>query len=654
MTKRWDGALESVIDGIRRVWDQPSITYLRRQDMAVWEKMSNNILPELLSLATSSLTEAEHFLLRAMPYLYEIGWQHQSSPELAYAARYKASAALLLDANTAPEHLRIHLGHKLQQTTIDCLATVCQSVSLLDLNSLPLGPIAAGQNDTARLRYVAALFQMLDMLTLQRSHEVLDAFPLPQLPRDRLQDIRLILGTYITLVQLDGAALTFHITLHPDDAPMMAAVAAILEEPIKQWLYANHDWLDSCGFTMYLKPSEVVVGRSGAYISQMPAQIIPYLEAFTATPFNYNTPATFTPPTWNKNTHDNEYEDFILSISQAGDYSATSSLGQKTAPAQYDQKQEMHLQLYISNITHTTHNQQALDEVYLRTFGSLLYKILFPEPIHNHWIRTDAMAKSQNKKMRLRLIVNHEKLSHVPWEFAFDQERGVFLAIDPDTLFTRGVSLSDVRRLEPWSSQLKVLAILSNPIDYPEIRIVAWRDILENVFGVAPFLLEFCPPHREQVRKRLVQFAPDIVYFVGHGQYVGQKGSLILTDPDTSMGDPLDDHDVGDLFLGVVDRVKLMTVLACDSGTTESISNFGGTALQIVQRGVSAVVAMQYPILISSAQEFLVTFAAEIAGHGQIDQALQAARYELKENLSRDFRSFATPVIYLGFRNNTL
>jgi len=150
----------------------------------------------------------------------------------------------------------------------------------------------------------------------------------------------------------------------------------------------------------------------------------------------------------------------------------------------------------------------------------------------------------------------------------------------------------------------------------------------------------------EEISGALLRQQPDIVQFVGHGIYEGGKGYLALVD-DSGKTWKVDDASFADMFLGADDHLGLVNLTACEGAKTDSPKAFLGIAPQMVQRGVPAVVAMQYSVLISTAKIFLQNFYRALAARKPVDWAVQHARNSIAIKVGKSNREFATPVLYM-------
>lgn len=640
MSDRWVIALKGIKQAAEQFWSKQQTTYFMVTDNRVWSRMSN-FAPRLAAIpGAPPLTEAEDFLVRVVPYLYQIGWQESSHVVQSFQTGYEASARLIHRSyNRDPQVYDFGL-RSLDSATIEMLLGICRSMMADDLTGLPLAPTPAGFDQTARLRYVAALCQLNDILEIQRGRNVPEHFPLPDDPSDLQRIMRFMLHDALALLEFKERHLMPHIRLHPEDEPLKAAVANVLEEPIKRWMVANAAWLEAeCQYKLYLKPSQITLSESGLAHPRIPPMAVDYLTSFSPTPFQYvDGPDAIS-------IHDSpEYEDFNLIVTPGGDYTATTSFGHVVCKSvlapRLDAVNEFRLSLLNA--------YEQVDEDTLIRFGHVLYEMLFPRDVQNLFIRSEERAIGQNKRIRLRLIIESQELVAIPWELVHHPERGYFMAVNPDTLVTRSVSQSIPRAPRQKIDHWNVLVLISSPQDQPKLDVTAWKSEFDQAFPATQFSLKYCRPTRTHIPEVVAHYDPHLVFFVGHGRFEDHTGSLALIHPDSDQNDLLDDRDFANLFLGHIDSIQLISLIACESAKSDSLESFRGVAQQLVQRGIGAVVAMQYPIRVSSAKHFLRGFCGDLVKDKQIDKAVQAARQQMKNAIGPSRRDFATPVLYLA------
>lgn len=179
-------------------------------------------------------------------------------------------------------------------------------------------------------------------------------------------------------------------------------------------------------------------------------------------------------------------------------------------------------------------NNRWTDEDLLKKMGLELCDWLFPRYIHIKFRETETRANICKSNLRLRLRIEAEEIASLPLEFLYRRERGMFLAIDPARVISRYLHVSlpeeTVRRRE---GPLHMLAIIASPTGLPKLDSNEWEAIItESLAGpIDEGKLTFDIVKRatwREIRDALLKQKPDIVQFVGHGDYKDGKGFLAL------------------------------------------------------------------------------------------------------------------------------
>lgn len=340
------------------------------------------------------------------------------------------------------------------------------------------------------------------------------------------------------------------------------------------------------------------------------------------------------------------YTDFHLHISRNGEVSAESAEGERTSGAAISLPGQLTSLLQRAEINDT--DEDALEEI-----GRQLHTLLLPAPIDTHFHQTEAVARALGRRIRVRLTVDSDELAQLPWELTYREEGGYFLASNPMMAFSRYLRLpmppGSVRRRE---GPLHLLLIISSPRDYIPLDPHEWEQIVAGSLA-KPLdegnLVMKVVTHatRREIGNALLDQSPDIIQFVGHGVYRDGKGHLALVDGTSGNCWFVDDARFADIFLGAGDRLGLVCLATCQSAKSDSLRSYLGIAPQIVQRGVPAVVAMQYDVRISTAKLFLEEFYKAVAARKPLDWSVQWARNQISLEAGLDRRDFATPVLFM-------
>jgi DNA-binding response OmpR family regulator/CHAT domain-containing protein len=347
------------------------------------------------------------------------------------------------------------------------------------------------------------------------------------------------------------------------------------------------------------------------------------------------------------------YCDFNLCITSDGQVTAASAEGQATA----------RISIEIPNSIRSSLNlieKRATDATLLKQVGQELYDWLFPTPIHTHFHQTEAVARAEKTKMRLHLQIEVEDIASLPLEFLYRAVGGYFLAVKPDTVLSRYLNLPlPPRRVRCREGALHMLAIMADPTDQTRLPPDEWEAIIkealaEPIANDQMTLQTLKRATRKEIRNALLQQKPDIIQFVGHGIYQNGRGYLALVDEKTGKTWLVDDERFANLFLGHDDHLGLISLATCESAKSDNPQGFLGIAPQLVQRGVPAVLSMQYKVYVETAKVFLEDFYTSVAARKPIDWATQSARNAISLEFGLDNREFATPVLYMRAKDGNV
>jgi hypothetical protein len=289
----------------------------------------------------------------------------------------------------------------------------------------------------------------------------------------------------------------------------------------------------------------------------------------------------------------------------------------------------------------------------IRAAGSRLFRGLFHGDVRDLWVASRADAEHERiSGLRLRLDVQPPAVNALPWESLYDARRSqVFAASDLVTVVRVASLYADVRPARRLAVSLPLRVVIAAPED-PFGQIDAAAEIAkvqQAVADVGPGLIETIPYTGRfsitQLRSFLSRTKPAVFHFVGHGEPDG----LVLWRNDRAA------IAGGASLASLVDRVrsiKLAVLNACLAGQPDGRRPFGSVAMQMLQTGLPAVIAMQFAIRDDAAIDFAgFLYDSLLRGDcpGRIDLAVTAARGDLYLTNPGDF-SFGTPVLWLNER----
>ena len=292
----------------------------------------------------------------------------------------------------------------------------------------------------------------------------------------------------------------------------------------------------------------------------------------------------------------------------------------------------------------------------------------------DHRFRLIIILDNQGKGLRIRLRLEPPELGAIPWEYLYDELNDLFLAISPETPITRYIQVSEPPRSITIHHTLKVLAVISNPINLAERGLPALdaekeKQVLSQALGEwereGLVQLEFLDHAvASEIREKLRRYQPHIFHFIGHGAFKDDgfadgfangfaKAYLVIEDDDHRFR-LITGRTFREFFLGN-DFTKLVVLNTCQSATTSSTqpgsvrrpSPIVGLAPNLVRRGLPAVVAMQYSIYDDTAIKFSREFYRALAVGFPVDTAISEARRGIYIDCGVERRDWGIPVLFM-------
>ena len=285
--------------------------------------------------------------------------------------------------------------------------------------------------------------------------------------------------------------------------------------------------------------------------------------------------------------------------------------------------------------------------------GKALTERLFADKdVLAHYREACTAAETAGAVLRVRLFIGPTapELHALKWELLLDPRSGKALATRERVLFSRYLSSHDWRpvRLRPQES-LRALVVIANPSDLGEWRIApvdvdGERKRARDALGEIPIVEVTGPETFTHLVDRLREEF-DILYLVAHGAVI-DGDPIVWLESTAGAAEGRPGRDLVDR-LGELSRPPRLVVLAsCQSGDTAARADAGAALValgpRMAEAGIAAVVAMQGNVSMATVEQFMPVFFRELCRDGQIDRAMAAARFEV-----RDRPDVASPVLFL-------
>ena len=344
-------------------------------------------------------------------------------------------------------------------------------------------------------------------------------------------------------------------------------------------------------------------------------------------------------------------QDFQILVDRNKNIRAFSEQGEVSGKLQLEMDD---IELTLERIESNQTNDQLL-----KTLGKQLYQALFPNDINAQFHEKISSAQAnQYGVVHLRLRFESPELAALPWEFLYYEENNTFLAKDQKIVLSRYIDVPEQKRdIKAANQPLKILLVISTPTDLPTLDATGEENLIREALKkhIEADRIELdvlTEATTRNIRRKLDEKPYNVFHFIGHGTFKDNTGNIALVDED-GKAKLLDNESFANFFLGD-HNLGLIVLNCCQGGTLSANQAFAGTVLNLVQRGIPAVVAMQYEISDSTAKLFADEFYSYLAQGDPVDAATQKTRNAISQEVGLDRRDFATPVLYVRAKDGKI
>jgi HEAT repeat protein/CHAT domain-containing protein len=345
-----------------------------------------------------------------------------------------------------------------------------------------------------------------------------------------------------------------------------------------------------------------------------------------------------------------KYQDFQILVDKNNHIRASSEQGDVSSEFRLDMNAiELALELIELNNT---------NDKLLKSLGNQLYQALFPNQINARFHATMAGAQANQESVRLRLIFQSPQLAALPWEFLYDAETNTFLGNNIQTVLSRYIDVPLQKRdIRTAKLPLKVLLVISSPTDLAKLDATGEATLInsamETHIKAGQIELDIIKEATTRnINQKLREKPYNIFHFIGHGFFKDNKGYIALED-NNKQAKLMDEQGFADFFLGYR-SLGLAVLNSCQGAEVSEQQIFAGIAPNLVQRGIPAVVAMQYSIFDTTAKIFADEFYRTLALGYPVDAAIQTTRNAISQEVGLNKRDFATPVLYMRAKDGII
>jgi hypothetical protein len=298
------------------------------------------------------------------------------------------------------------------------------------------------------------------------------------------------------------------------------------------------------------------------------------------------------------------------------------------------------------------------EETVAKDFGKALFNSVMSGEIRALYDSSQARAAAEEKGLRVKMRIKPPKLAVIPWEFMYDYRRGEYVCLSSNTPVVRYIEVAQPVSPIAISPPLKILGMISSPVDLPALDIVHEKKRVEQ--SIRPLkdkalveLTWLAGATWHQLQRAMRTGTWHIFHFIGHGAFDRKvdEGIVCLEDINgnsdlmraTQLGRLLADHS----------SMRLVVLNSCEGASGGQRDIFSSTASILVRRGIPAVLAMQYDISDKAAIEFSTNFYEALADGMPVDAATTEARKAISFAID-DSLEWATPVLFMRSQDGVL
>ncbi|HLO18172.1 MAG TPA: CHAT domain-containing protein [Anaerolineales bacterium] len=284
----------------------------------------------------------------------------------------------------------------------------------------------------------------------------------------------------------------------------------------------------------------------------------------------------------------------------------------------------------------------------LSAFGQKLFNSIIQGKVKKIYDRLP------HSHIRLQIYSDLSDLQALPWEYMRESAQSAA----PDVLrsivrIVPTIGVSVPRPLKLTQRKLQLLFVQSEPIDQGPVEWDQIKQAIESDFKVLPDSLKMTivqAATRQSLLDALDGKRFDIFHFAGHGEVAPDgTGQLLLRDLKTRKSDPVPARELAPIL---IDRgLRFVMLSACNTSAGDFTREFAVVAKSLVEAGISAVVANQFPVNNTVAAAFARAFYNDLLRNGDLDLATTNGRKELafnKASLANDVARFewGIPTLY--------
>ncbi len=291
-----------------------------------------------------------------------------------------------------------------------------------------------------------------------------------------------------------------------------------------------------------------------------------------------------------------------------------------------------------------------------RKFGGQLFAAVMQGKTGELYRTASSEARATGQGLRITLsLTDVPELGGIPWEYLYDDPN--FLSINAWTPVVRYLDLPKPRRALDVELPLRILGVISNPLDAEpldvELEKAKLEDALKPLKDANAVTIDWLDePTLLALTKKVRTDTYHILHFIGHGGFDDANGEGALLFEDAAGRGRAVSGDQLAAVLYEKRSLRLVLLNSCEGARNAVKDPFSGVAASLVQREIPAVIGMQFEITDRAAVLFASEFYAMLAEGQPIDSAISEARLAIWAD-SNDVE-WGTPVLFMRVADGRL
>ncbi len=309
------------------------------------------------------------------------------------------------------------------------------------------------------------------------------------------------------------------------------------------------------------------------------------------------------------------------------------------------------LQYALWRSAETHRHDSSGEEDPVQIFGENLFGALFNKEMYNCYMVSRVEADRRGKGLRLKLRILDPKLATLPWEYMYDPQQAEYMCLSRRTPLVRYLELPQPSQALDIAPPLRILGMISSPSDLPSLNASSERERIEQAIAALRkrnmVTLTWLEGQTSRELHRAMRGGPwHVFHFIGHGYFniESNEGGIVLADENgrahtlqaTQLGRLLADHR----------SLRLVILSTCEGARGDEQSIFSSVASRLVQRGLPAVLAMQYAMTEIAMIEFARVFYESLSDDLPVDAAVAEARKAVSLEVE-DTLEWGIPVLHM-------